>query len=129
MPVVFGFGVDDVIAGIKLIRQVVKALQDHRGSSVEYLEAIAELRALETCLVEVKALVPRLTYDQQKTLREWLHEYTDTLNHFLSALKKYHSHLSKVGTAQPWKDRLRRLQWTSMRRMRLRSSELRLQYS
>jgi hypothetical protein len=52
----FGFSTGDFIAGISLVQELIKALNDSRGSSKEYLELIAELRTLETALSEVKTL-------------------------------------------------------------------------
>jgi hypothetical protein len=51
----FGFSTD-FIAGISLVQELINALNDSRGSSKEYLELIAELRTLETALLEVKTL-------------------------------------------------------------------------
>jgi len=63
----FGFSTGDFIAGINLVQELIKALNDSRGSSKEYLELIAELRSLETALLEVKTL--DLAVEQQTSAR------------------------------------------------------------
>jgi hypothetical protein len=44
----------DFISGIKLVKALIKALEESSGSSKEYLELIAELRTLEIALMNVK---------------------------------------------------------------------------
>ena len=58
MAAAFGFSVGDFVNGINLVKDVIKALKDSTGSSKEYLELIAELRTLESALLDVKALYP-----------------------------------------------------------------------
>ncbi len=52
----FGFSVGDFVAGINLVRELIKALEDSAGSSAEYLALIKELYSLERALLEVKHL-------------------------------------------------------------------------
>lgn len=53
--VTFGL-IGDIISLCLLVKDVVKALDDSRGSSSEYQEVIRELRALERVLLEVELL-------------------------------------------------------------------------
>jgi uncharacterized protein YbjQ (UPF0145 family) len=55
MAAAFGFSAGDFITGINLVKDIIKALNDSRGSSKEYLEVITELRGLEVALIHVKA--------------------------------------------------------------------------
>jgi hypothetical protein len=108
----FGFSTGDFIAGINLVRDVVKALQDSKGSSKEYLELIAELRTLETALLEVKALDLQIEQrDQRTALRTAVKECQTCIDNFLKDLTKYSRHLRLGGSQCTWKDAFRKIQW------------------
>lgn len=109
MPVSFGVG--DVIAVAKLVHRIVVALQEARGSSSRYLAIIADLRCLETSLVEVKVVLPHVSVAQKIVLEEWLDDCRRTADEFLARLDKYHGFLNKAGTGQAWKDNLKKIQW------------------
>src|ERR1700761_7754139 len=71
MPVAFGFSMGDFVAGIALIRDLIKALEDGAGSGVEYRELIRELFGLERALLEVKQLaVPEALIYQKNALNQ-----------------------------------------------------------
>jgi hypothetical protein len=63
MATEFALSTGDFIAGINLVQKLIKSLNDSRGSSKEYLELMADLRTLETALLEVKVF--DLTVEQQ----------------------------------------------------------------
>ena len=52
----FGFPIGDFINGIIVIKDVIQALQESRGSSQEFVEVIRELHMLERALMEVNNL-------------------------------------------------------------------------
>jgi predicted HicB family RNase H-like nuclease len=112
MAVPFGFSVGDFIAGINLVKDVIKALQDSRGSSKEYLELIAELRSLETALFEVKTLDLRIEQRAKRAaLREASKQCQTSIDNFLKDLMKYSTNLRLGGSLCAWKDAYRKIQW------------------
>jgi uncharacterized protein YbjQ (UPF0145 family) len=46
MASAFGFSPGDFITTINLVKDIVKALNDSKGSSKEYLQVVVELRGL-----------------------------------------------------------------------------------
>ena len=112
MAAAFGFSVGDFVNGINLVKDVIKALKDSTGSSKEYLELIAELRTLESALLNVKALYPQLQQNaQQAVLAQAVRDCQQSIDGFLQGLGKYHKHLHLGGSTNKWKDALRKVQW------------------
>jgi hypothetical protein len=108
----FGFSTGDFIAGISLVQEFIKALNDSRGSSQEYLELIAELRTLETALLEVKTLDLAVEQRPQRAaLRQAVTQCQNSIDSFLRDLAKYHPYLRLGGSVCAWKDTLRKIQW------------------
>jgi hypothetical protein len=108
----FGFSTGDFLAGINLVQELIKALNDSRGSSKEYLELIAELRTLETALLEVKTLDLAVEQQPQRAaLRQAATQCQNSIDRFLKDLAKYHPYLRLGGSVCAWKDTLRKIQW------------------
>ena len=113
----FGFSVGDFIAGINLVKDVIRALQDAAGSSKEYLELIAELRTLETALLEVKALDLQVEQRAQRAaLRHAATQCQTSIDNFLKDLTKYSARLRLGGSQCAWKDAYRKIQWRLCKR-------------
>ena len=113
----FGFSAGDIIAGIKLVKDLITAIQDSKGSSKEYLELISELRGLESALFGVKKLPLRSEqYQQQAVLREAVIRCRACIDDFLTTVTKYHSHLRLDGSQRPWRDAIRKIQWRLSKR-------------
>jgi hypothetical protein len=108
----FGFSATDFVAGISLVKDLIQALQDSKGSSKEYLELITELRSLETALIEVKSLDLEVEQRAQRAaLREAATECQRTIDKFLQELVKYQPHLRLGGSLSSWRDGFRKIQW------------------
>ena len=108
----FGFSVGDFIAGINLVRDIIKALKDTTGSRKEYLELIAELRNLEVALLQVKGLYPQVQQDAHRAvLAQAVSDCQKGIEDFLQGINKYHRHLHLGGSTSKWKDALRKVQW------------------
>jgi hypothetical protein len=108
MALAFGFSAGG-ITGISLVKDLITAIQDSKGSSKEYLGLISELRGLESALLEVKKLPFRS--EQQAVLREAVVRCRTCIDDFLTAITKYHSHLRLDGSQRPWQDAIRKIQW------------------
>lgn len=112
MAAAFGFSTGDFITSINLIKDLVKALNDSRGSSKEYLEVIAELRGLEVALLHVKAQDDGIIQvNQRSALRQAVRDSQTSIENFLKSLTKYDGHLSSMGSGNRWKDAVRKIQW------------------
>ena len=66
MPVGFGLSLSNFVSGLSLVRDLIKALQDSRGFSKEYLQLIAELQGLETTLIQAKAQYDKVASKGQR---------------------------------------------------------------
>jgi hypothetical protein len=112
MAPAFGFSIGDFITSINLVKDIIKALNDSKGSSKEYLEVILELRNLEGSLVLVKAQYNDiLQTGLRNALCQAVKDCEDCITNFLESLQKYHGHLSTKGTKNRWKDAIRKIQW------------------
>lgn len=108
----FGVSTGDIISGIKLVKDLIVALQDSKGSSKEYLQLISELRSLESALTGVK----NICFNHQQlghevVLREAIRQCRVTIDEFVGKLSKYDPHLRLNGSLKPWHDAFRKIQW------------------
>jgi hypothetical protein len=108
----FGFSIGDFINGINLVKDVVQALSESRGSAREYAEPLTQLESLE--------LAPNQIQSQFSDIQETSHRVTlvdavtaccGLVNHFLRSIEKYHPSLSHKGPKSVWKETLRKIQW------------------
>jgi hypothetical protein len=97
MSITFG-SVGDIIAVSLIIKDLVKALDDSRGSANEYQEMIRELWMLDRVLLEVELL--SRTYDQTTelnalciTARRIASECHKCIQNFWDRIKKYENSL------------------------------------
>jgi hypothetical protein len=98
MPLGFGFSVGDFIAGISLIRGLIKALEDGAGSGQEYRDLIRELYSLERALVEIKHLkVDNSLQFQKNAIEQAACQCQETISTFLTKFGKFHGSLSLTG--------------------------------
>lgn len=112
MPVAFGFSSGDIVAGINLVREIIKALDKSKGASREYLQVIAELRGLETVLILVKHEDEKLTDINGRTaLCRAVEDCRTCIDDFLKSIQKYHGYLNRAGSDNKLKDALRKVQW------------------
>ena len=120
MVVPFGVGVGDFIAGVSLLYTIFKSLSDSKGSSKEYLEAITTIRSLENALVQVRVLHEKISNEQQRlALEKEVVSCEATVDAFLGTISMYHGHLSIVGPASTWRDRIKKVRWHITRSNRL----------
>lgn len=108
----FGVSVGDFISGINLIRELIKALEDSAGSSVEYRDLIRELYSLERALLEVKHLnLDESQHTQSVALRQAAVQCQQTIDEFLQKIRKFQPSSSTGGSKSPWRDGLRKIEW------------------
>ena len=108
----FGFSVGDFFAGISLIRELIKALEDGAGASSDYRGLISELYGLERALLEVKAVrVDSTQQTEVAAIKQVATQCQETITDFLKSLEKYQPSLRAHGSGSSWRDGLRKMQW------------------
>lgn len=113
--VTFGsFG--DIITLCIIIKDLVKALDDSRGSSAEYQEVIRELWALDRVLLEVE-LLWRTCEDSvelnalRETARRMADQCRQSIEGFLTKIKKYGPSLRDGGSGSVFRDATMKIRW------------------
>ncbi|KAH6976039.1 hypothetical protein BKA56DRAFT_552474 [Ilyonectria sp. MPI-CAGE-AT-0026] len=117
MEFALAFGsVGDFIAIALLIKDIICALDDCRGSAKEYRDLIQELNILEKTLQEVEHIYnnPRLSDgldDLSKIALLTTKQIQQCLEGFCDKIQKYGPSLAKAGTGNALKDAARKIQW------------------
>jgi hypothetical protein len=113
----FGFSVGDFINGINLIKELIDALNESRGSSQEFIEVINELYSLERALLEVKTLqFSSAETVQHAALLQAVGHCRSSIDAFILGISKYQPHLRIGGSAECFLGILRKVQWRLCKR-------------
>jgi hypothetical protein len=113
----FGYGVGDFIAGANLTYRLIRALSASQGASIEYQEAMFELRAIQQVFLQVSQMRASSILSQA-TINAASHIIISSLEiigRFLDKSQKYQRRLSggdswcKIGWALFKKDELKGL--------------------
>ena len=113
--VTFG-SVGDIISVCIVIKDLVKALDDSRGSSAEYQEIIRELSALDRVLLEVELLWTTCEpANDLNAIRETVHYKADqcrkSIQAFLKKVEKYGPNLRDGGSGSLVRDATMKVRW------------------
>lgn len=118
MEVALTFGaVGDIIAVCQLIKDIVSALDDCRGSSKKYRDLIHSLGVLNDALREVHHVFshpPRASINQQRLCAAGLSsikQVQESLQSFNDKLGKFRSSLGPRGSGNCLKDAARKIQF------------------
>ena len=117
MPVSVTFGsVGDIISVCIIIKDLVKALDDSRGSSAEYQEVIRELSALDRVLLEVELLWTTCERTNElNAIRDTAHrnaaQCRQSIEAFLKKIKKYGPSLRDGGSGSFIRDATMKVRW------------------
>jgi hypothetical protein len=108
--------VGDIISVSLLVKDIVLALDDARGSASEYQAIIRELHILDIALLRVQQLVQ--TQDDcpeiealHETARKTVENCRVSVSKFVEGIKKYKQSLVAGGSGHTFKDAARKLQW------------------
>jgi DNA-binding transcriptional regulator YbjK len=97
----FGFSVGDFINGINLIKTLIEALHESRGSSQEFLEVINELYSLERALLEVKTMqFSEKESVQHAAVLQAVALCRSSVDKFIAGICKYQPHLRTGGSSE-----------------------------
>lgn len=113
--VTFG-SVGDILSVCIVIKDLVRALDESRGSSAEYQEVIRELWGLDRVLLEVELLWRTCESTAElNTLRETAHRMADqcrrSIEAFLKKVKKYRPSLRDGGSGSVVRDATMKIRW------------------
>jgi hypothetical protein len=93
----FGISLSDFIAGITLICDCIKALDDVKGASSEYIQLSSMLDALSVALTELDGLnLPARHVSQQEAIKKAVDGCRSCINTFLRRIDKYGSLMTKT---------------------------------
>ncbi|KAL8712975.1 MAG: hypothetical protein Q9220_002835 [cf. Caloplaca sp. 1 TL-2023] len=112
----FGFSVGDIVAGLKLIKQSIEALQDTKGSSADYQTLKQEIDSLKDALEAVADLQLDERFSsrskQHLAIQAAISRCWDCIDTFLSTTSKYERWL-QVNSASglSWKANVKKIQW------------------
>lgn len=108
----FGFSLGDFIAGLKLVKDLVEALNDSVGAKPSYQRLIAELVNLERALTEVRSLqVDDSQASQKIALEQAASQCQENIANFLEKNAKFSSTLGTSPTCSKWRTNLHKIQW------------------
>lgn len=115
MPITIG-SVGDIITLSLLIKDLVKCLDESRGSSKEYQGVIRELWSLDHALLEVELLLRSCKQsielsDLCKTANRCAEQCRDCIEVFRDKIKKYQRALQGGGTKNMVRDTTAKIRW------------------
>lgn len=111
----FGFSVGDFIAGVSLVKKLIRSLNDAAGSRAAYRKLISELLNLEDALTEIGKLQLGPAQEPQKlALRRVVRECEASIETFLLKNAKFNDSLGvqPVVTPPTWRTNLHKIQWS-----------------
>ena len=120
MPITFG-SVGDIISVCLLIKDIVAALNDCKGSAHNYQRLIRELDLLERVLLQVDQLVSKHkaspAFDVLSiATQEAVESCRQSARPFLERVKKYSESLKPGGSGNIVKDAARKVQWRALQK-------------
>ena len=120
MPVTCG-SVGDIIAVSLLVKDLVSALNDCRGSSGEFKEVLRELQSLERALLEDNVLANKHEATQElhalvEAARAAAQGCRQSIDCMLQRVRRYQESLRSGGSGNLLKDGARKVQWKIVER-------------
>lgn len=115
MPITFG-AVGDIISISLIIKDLVKSLDDSRGSSAEYQAVIRELWSLDHALLEVEVLFRSRGHNIQLnalsvTAHECAEQCRQCITRFHEQVKRFGKGLQSGGSGSFIKDTALKIRW------------------
>lgn len=110
----FGFSVGDFIAGVSLVKKLIRALNDAAGSRAAYRKLISELLNLEEALTETGNLQLGPAQESQKLILLRVSTQCQTsIEEFLQKNAKFKESLGLQSstTLSTWRTNLHKIQW------------------
>ncbi|KAH9212127.1 hypothetical protein DL95DRAFT_464179 [Leptodontidium sp. 2 PMI_412] len=119
MPVTFG-SVGDIISTCLIVKDLVAALDDSRGSKSEYREVIRELHIIDQALLEVDVLSRTCERTPEllalcKTARQTAQNCRQSIEAFTEKIKRYDANLCEDSSRNFLRDTIMKISWVSQR--------------
>lgn len=115
MPITIG-SVGDIISVSLLVKELVKCLDESRGSSTEYQAVIRELWSLDHALLEVELLLRSCKQSVElsglsETANRCVEQCRRCIRDFRDKVKRYQGALGGGGTGNPIRDTTAKIRW------------------
>ncbi|KAK6833477.1 hypothetical protein PG987_008171 [Apiospora arundinis] len=122
----FGYSVGDFVTGYNITYQLVRILADSRGASIEYQEAMTELRAMEQVFLQAGSLVSSkvLSRDIINGIACIVLSAVEIIDSFYERSKEYQHQLGK--TAASLESSWCKIGWTLFKKEELRALKAQL---
>ncbi|PVH89250.1 hypothetical protein DL98DRAFT_647802 [Cadophora sp. DSE1049] len=119
MPITFG-SVGDIISICLIVKDLVAALDDSRGSKAEYREVVRELYILDRALLEVDILSRTCERTPElvalcKTARQTAQNCRQCIETFTKKIKKYGTSLGEGSSRNILRDTVMKIRWVSQK--------------
>lgn len=112
MPVPFGISVGDFVAGLSLITNALKKIQDEHGAKANYQSLIREVANLQAGFIAIEDFVIGTTNSKRHAaIQQAVAEGRDCIEDFLLCISKYQPSLDVEGTTSGWKAKLCQIRW------------------
>ena len=123
MPITFG-SVGDIITLSTLIKDLIKALNDSRGSAAEYQAIVRELQSLDQALVQVEALFSSYEHmveleDVHETATNCIENIRKTIAKFQARIHPYEANLSATNSGICIRGAASKVRWRMSEKERL----------
>ena len=113
MVVPFGFSFGDMVSGISLVKDLIRALQDSGGATADYRGLMSELYGLERALIAIKELSLPEDADGYQAVRQGVGQCQICVDQFLQKVTKYQPLSAGTTTL---KDAVKKVKWVLCRR-------------
>lgn len=112
----FGFSVGDVLAGLHVVRKLIRALDETAGSRVAYRKLVSDLSNLEDALTGVQDLQLQPIQAAQKiALDQVVQQCQHSIERFLTKNAKFKDSLGIQPSLSHWRSNLHKVQWALCR--------------
>lgn len=113
----FGFSVGDVLAGLHVVRKLIRALNDTAGSRAAYQKLISEFLTLEQALTSVHNLqVVPAQAAEKIALEQVAQQCQHSIEKFMTKNAKFKDSLGvRPSSLSSWRSNLHKIQWALCR--------------
>lgn len=118
----FGYSVGDFLSGANLTYQLIRALSESNGASIEYQEAIAELGAMQQTFLQVSRM--KVTNNvSQATINAASHivlSSMEIIGDFLMRTERYREKMCGRRSKNPLSDSWQKMGWVLFKKDELK---------
>ena len=112
MPVPFGYSFGDMVGGISLVKNLIKALYDSGGAATDYRNLMSELYGLERALIAIKDPSLLESAEENHAVRQAVGQCQVCVDNFPQKVIKYQPLSAGMTTL---KDAVKKVSWALCR--------------